>query len=297
VKRSMKSLVAGSLSWLALGCDEPLKSVELIAEPRVLGGRVEVDGDPGRAAPTPGERATASFLLATPELSPSLGFAFAVCPGAARRSSRPACAVAPFAAVFSENGASDTPSIAFEVPDDLDPSGRLVVLGIICPDGAPTGDGASCDGADPGAPIALELELARDDDTNLNPELSPEDLTLDGEVWPELPAGDGDCTGQGLVEVAPGSKHRLGVALDDADRDPLLHPSELDPTRESLQLSHFTTAGELEHAFQSIAWDSEQLAREVSWTAPKAPGLARFWLVVRDFRGGGVFTERAICVR
>lgn len=297
MKHGMKLLVACWSGWLALGCDEPLEPVELIAEPRVLGGRVEVDGDPGRAAPAPGELATASFLLATPELSRSLGFAFAVCPGAPRRSTRPDCASPPFAEVFSANGDSDTPSITFQVPDDLEPSGRLVVQGIICPDGTPNTDGTSCDGADPGTPIALELELARDDDTNLNPELLPEDVTLDAEVWPELPAVDGDCAGLGFAEVALGSKHRLGIALGEADRDPLLHPSKLDPVRESLQLSHFTTAGDLEHAFQSIAWDSEQLAREVNWTAPKEPGLVRFWLVVRDFRGGGAFTERAICVR
>lgn len=297
MKRCMKLVVAGWAGWMALGCDEPLKPVELIAEPRVLGGRVEVDGDPGRAAPAPGELATASFLLATPELSQSLGFAFAVCPAVARRGTRPDCASAPFAEILSANGDSDTPSIPFEVPANLDPSGRLVVLGIICPNGTPSADGTSCDGADPGTPIALELELARDDDTNLNPELLPEDLTLDDETWPELPAVDGDCTGLGFAEVAAGSKHRLGITLDDADRDPLLHPSNLDPTRESLQLSHFTTAGDLEHAFQSIAWDSNQLEREVEWTAPKEPGLVRFWLVVRDFRGGSAFTQRVVCVQ
>jgi hypothetical protein len=293
----MKLLLACWAGWTLLGCDEPLKSVELIAEPRVLGGRVEVDGDPGRAAPAPGELATASFLLASPELSQPLGFAFAVCPTLERRGTRPECASAPFADVFSANGESDTPSITFEVPAELDPSGRLAVLGVICPNGTPSADGKSCDGADPGTPIALELELARDDDTNLNPELLPEDLSLDDAAWPELPPVEGDCAGLGFADVAVGSKHRLGIALDDADRDPLLHPSKLDPTRESLQLSHFTTAGDLEHAFQSIAWDSEQLAREVEWTAPKEPGLVRFWLVVRDFRGGSAFTERAVCVQ
>src|SRR5690349_5215120 len=119
----MKLLVACWSGWLSLGCDDPLKSVELIAEPRVLGGRVEVDGDPKRAAPAPGELATASFLLAAPELSTSLGFAFAVCPSVARRSTRPDCASPPFADVLSANGDSDVPSITFQVPDDLDSSG------------------------------------------------------------------------------------------------------------------------------------------------------------------------------
>ena len=74
-------------------------------------------------------------------------------------------------------------------------------------------------------------------------------------------------------------------------------PTKLDPSRESLQLSHFTTAGELSRAFDSVPWDSEELERQVSWTAPKQPGLVRFWLVLRDFRGGGAFIERAACVQ
>jgi hypothetical protein len=87
------------------------------------------------------------------------------------------------------------------------------------------------------------------------------------------------------------------VTLDASDRDTLPRPSKLDPSRESLQLSHFTTAGDLTRAFETIAWDSEALERSVSWTAPEEPGLVRFWLVLRDFRGGGAFVERAACVR
>ena len=55
--------------------------------------------------------------------------------------------------------------------------------------------------------------------------------------------------------------------------------------------------GDLARAFDAIAWDSEQLERQVSWTAPKQPGLVRFWLVLRDFRGGSAFSERAVCVQ
>src|SRR4051812_27309453 len=103
------------VSWLSFGCDESLKPVELVVAPRVLGGRVEVAGDAGRAAPAPGETATASFLVASPELQLSLGFAFAVCHAAPRQGSRPACADPPFAQVFSKNGQAATPSISFDV--------------------------------------------------------------------------------------------------------------------------------------------------------------------------------------
>jgi hypothetical protein len=120
---------------------------------------------------------------------------------------------------------------------------------------------------------------------------------FDDEEWPDLPATDGDCGGLGYAEVAPGSKHRFTVALSPEDRDEVPHPERLDPTRESLQLSHFVTAGDLSRAFETIAWDSDELFRTTTWIAPKQTGLARFWLVLRDFRGGSDFLQRSVCVR
>lgn len=289
--------VACFLSWLTFGCDEPLKSVELIQEPRVLGARVEVVGDATRAAPAPGESATVSFLVAAPQLQPSLGFAFAVCSAAPRRGGRAACETEPFALVSSADGQAASAGITFDVPADLDPSGRLALLGIICPDGSPSADGTTCDGESQGTPVQLELELAHDDDVNSNPELQPDSIAFDDVIWPEQPAVEGECAGLGFVEVAVGSEHRIAVQLDESDRDPLPRPSKLDPSRESLQLAHFATSGDLSRAFDTIAWDTNELDREVTWTAPAEPGLARFWLVLRDFRGGSAFVERAVCVQ
>jgi hypothetical protein len=285
------------MAWLTFGCDEPLKSVELVAEPRVLGARVEVAGDPARAAPAPGETATISFLVAAPDLQPSLGFALAVCAAAPRRGGRAACTDPPFSLVSSADGQADTASIDFEVPADLDPSGRLTLLGIICPAGSPSVDGASCDGDSAGTKVQLELELAHDGDVNANPELAADGIDFDDEMWPDQAAVAGDCAGLGFVEVAVGSQHRIAVKLDDSDRDPLPRASKLDPARESLQLAHFATAGDLSRAFDTIAWDSDELSREVTWTAPQEPGLTRFWIVLRDFRGGSAFVERSACVQ
>jgi hypothetical protein len=289
--------VTGFLAWLTLGCDEPLKSVELVAEPRVLGARVEVAGDTARAAPAPGESATISFLVAAPEPQPSLGFAFAVCSAAPRRGGRSACADAPFAVLSRADGQADIAGISFDVPADLDPNGRLALLGIICPAGSPRADGLSCDGDSAGTPVQLELELAHDGDVNHNPELRPDQIVFDDAVWPDLAAVDGDCDGLGFVEVAVGSEHRIAVQLDESDRDPLPRPTKLDPSRESLQLAHFTTSGDLSRAFDTIAWNTDELSREVTWAAPAEPGLARFWLVLRDFRGGSAFVERSVCVQ
>jgi hypothetical protein len=141
------------------------------------------------------------------------------------------------------------------------------------------------------------LELAHDDDVNHNPELRRDHVAFDDAVWPERSAVDGDCAGLGFVEVAPGSVHRITVQLEERDRDPLPRPTKLDPSRESLQLAHFTTSGDLTRAFDTIAWDTDELSREVTWTAPLEPGLARFWLVLRDFRGGSAFVERSACVQ
>lgn len=290
-----RMLLGLGLSLLA--CEDPLKSVELVAEPRVLGARVEVEGDAKRAAPAPGERATATFLLAAPELRPSLGFALAACPAAVRRGARSSCAGEPFATILQENGEADSASLSFDVPSNLDPSGRVLLVGVICPSGSPNADGASCRDAASGTSLQLELELAREEDANLNPELRSDSIELDEASWPALEPVAGDCGGLGFPEVDVGTQHSIAVRLEESDRDALPRSSELDPTRESLQLSHFISAGDVTRAFETIAWDSDALDRQVAWTAPDAPGLARFWFVLRDFRGGAAFTERAVCVR
>ena len=282
--------------WL-LGCDDPLKSVELIDEPRVLGARVEVAGDPGRAAPAPGESATVTLFVAAPALEPAFGFALAVCRAAPRQGTRGSCESAPFAQIIRENAEAAAASLDFEVPRELPPRDRLLVRGIVCPRGSPSDDGARCDGADSGTPVQLELELSREGDVNLNPQLEPESIAFDDGAWPELLAADEDCSRLGLPLVPPGSEHVIRVQLDDGDRDALPRQTKLDPSRESLQLSHFVSAGDITRAFETIAWDSDELRREVSWTAPNAPGLSRVWFMLRDFRGGGAFTTRSVCVQ
>lgn len=293
----MKFLKVLGLGVLLAGCDDPLKSVELVAEPRVLGGRVEVADDAARAAPAPGESATARFLLASPALSQSVGFALAACPASPRNGTRGECDGDFFAQIASENGEVDVPSLTFTVPSELDPSARVLLLGVICPDGSPSTDGQRCDGADPGTPIQLELELAHEDDVNLNPELQAESIFFDDEEWADESPIGGDCAGLGFPEVEPQSDHSITVQLDESDRDALPRPSTLDPARESLQLSHFVSDGDITRAFESIAWDSGELKRTVTWKAPAAPGLVRVWFVLRDLRGGGAFTERAVCVK
>src|SRR6478609_620047 len=182
---------------LLLGCDDPLKTVELIEEPRVLGARVEVQGDSTRAAPAPGESATVTLLVASPELEPTLGFALATCAAAPRQGSRGSCAGPIFAQNSAENGEQPAPRLEFQVPEDLDPSGRVLVVGVVCPHGSPNADATACVGAEPGIAVQLELDLAREGDVNQNPELPEAAITFDDGAWSDLRLSDGDCAGLG----------------------------------------------------------------------------------------------------
>ena len=294
----MRLVALVGLALSLLGCEDPLKSVELVAEPRLLGARVEVDGDPGRAAPAPGELATLRFLLASPDGRASFGYALSACSAALRQGGRAGCSAAPFVQVTRENRDQSGADWRFEVPRELEPSGRVLLVGVVCPDGSPRSE-TSCDGSHPGVPLQLELELAREGDANRNPELQAESIDFDGQAWTELgpDEGDGDCGGFGLPEADVGSAHTLTVRLDESDRDPLPRPSRLDPSRESLQLSHFVSEGDISRAFETVSWESDELERRATWTAPDAPGIVRFWFVLRDFRGGAAFVERAVCVR
>jgi hypothetical protein len=283
------------LGLLLSACDDPLKSVELVAEPRVLGARVEVEGDAHRAAPAPGEAATVTLLVASPEPSPAFGFALSACPAAPRNGARAACEGEVFSRTESREGQEEAVRLSFEVPTSLDPSGRVLVYGVVCPQGSPTEDGGCDEGS--GTSLQLELELAREDDVNSNPELEADSLLLDDEPWSALLPAEGDCAGLGLPEVAPQSDHSITVQLDEDDRDPLPRPSELDPAREALQLSHFVSDGDISRAFESIPWDSDELTRTATWRAPATPGLVRFWFVLRDLRGGGAFSQRVVCVK
>ena len=118
-------------------------------------------------------------------------------------------------------------------------------------------------------------------------------MTFDGTSIPEgLDCGT-------LPSVAHGSSHTFELGLDESDRDAVPQSSSADPPKEELQVSHFTTAGELERAFTVFEASDTNLAARVSWKAPKSgpvDGVVRFFFVVRDMRGGSDFIERAVCI-
>jgi hypothetical protein len=250
-------------------CGDPLKQPQDIEESRVLGARVEVQGDEDRASVAPGETAAVTWLVADPGDPRPRTWAFAVCEAEDVARGIPICAHDPFA--FATSGVPSLAPVAFDFTVPLGAVGPLVVLGVVCADGqAHVGvDFASttCSGAD-AVQTDVNLYVLVDDGaiTNENPDLVS--LQLDGAPWPEG------------VETEPG-EHQIALGATDPDGD-------------ALQISHFSDAGELERAFSRI--DAGSPTATVAWSAPGSAATAHLYFVVRDLRGGVTWITRTLTV-
>ena len=159
------ALVVAVSAW---ACDDPLKKTELVEEPRVLAARIEVEGEPERAAPFPGESATVRFLVAAPELEPALGFALVACHSASSNVGLPSCHSAPFAESERLEPEPGAPALSFALPepDAGAARARLLVKGVICPNGAPrvSDDPSRCARNMPPQARALDAERGYESD-------------------------------------------------------------------------------------------------------------------------------------
>ncbi len=296
----LRSLLGAA--FLVMGCDDSLKSVSLIEETRVLGARVEVDGDPTRSSPQPGERAQLRLFVAAPDAPARASYALSLCAVSPVNSGFPNCAGAPFASTLQAEPSTSAPELDFQVPADLDrtatPHGFAQAL--VCPNSTTKqaeNSALSCtDGA--GTELNFEFDLGGPDYENHSPSITERALALDGEAWLESDPKAG-CP-DGLPAVAAGSKHSIGITLQDSDFEPLVQTTAIEPGREALLVSQFSSAGKLNHAFLSVSADTAAADRQVTWEAPAvsahAPTLVRFYFVVRDARGGEDFATRALCV-
>jgi hypothetical protein len=293
------------------GCGPTFDPASLIATTRVLGAQVEVEGAPGRATPLPGEIADVTWLVTSPDATPPLGWAFAVCtPGTVGGTTSLGCATAPLA-LFT--GTSSPPRISIVVPtvDVLGAATSLILYGEICPGAGsmpifdPQSGVPGCtDGGGTTASINIPLQLGYD--ANHNP-TADRAFTFDGQAWPALASGADPC----LVgpRASPGTKdHLIGNTTEGSDRELytalLGDPPAATPERESLQISQFTTAGKLTSQFSFVeATDAKpETTVDVTWEAPPATEVSAaglpvtFTFVVRDDRGGTDWTTRAACV-
>jgi hypothetical protein len=290
------------------GCGPTFDPASLIAGPRVLGARIEVAGAPERASPRPGETADVTWLVTSPDGTPPLHWAFAIClPGNAALT----CDRAPLA-LFE---GTDTPArIVLPTPglDVLGAAKSLTVYGQICAGVAsmpifdPRSGLPSCtSGGGTTASVSIPLQLG-DDDANHNP-TADRAFTFDGQAWPALDAAADPCA-LGPRALAGSKDHVIGNTTAGSDREAYTalvgDPPVATPARESLQLSQFTTAGKLKSQFSFVEATNEDAMTtvDVSWEAPEAVDVAAaglavtFTFVTRDNRGGMDSTTRAVCV-
>lgn len=287
----------GLLAIVTSGCDDPLSEVEAIEKTRVVGAKIEVAGDPTRAAPLPGEEVAVRFLVVAPDPAPAFAYALTACVAADAATDLTTCAGDPLATAASLTPTPEAPSITFVAPAEATGDERLAVLGNVCSSGVglPGETATSCD--DGSAVRATTLDFAMDDGShpNTNPALTS--IAFDGvELPPETGLGT-DCAELSGVSGG-GVQHRLTVTVSDTSRDALVPENGADFTRESLLFSYFVSRGDLDHAWSGLESTEPSNATGALWTAPEvdAPSLARFVVVVRDGRGGSDFAERRVCI-
>jgi hypothetical protein len=306
-----KLLLGLACSIFIAGCGPAFDSASLIKTTRVVGARIEVEGAPDRATPMPGETANVTWLVTSPDAMPPLAWAFAACPpGTVDGKSSLGCVNAPLARF---DGTASPPRISIPVPSGAALGGAtsVVLYGQICAglDSAPSFDpqsGLPSCTAGGGTTVSLDIPLQLGDDANHNP-TADRVFTFDAEAWPARAAGDDPCV-LGPRVVAGSQDHVIGNTTDGSDREPYTvfigAPPVATPTRERLQISQFTTAGELKSQFAFVESTDESATTtvDVTWEAPEAAevpaaGVAvMFTFVVRDNRGGTDWTTRTLCV-
>jgi hypothetical protein len=304
VKRGLIS--AFFLLWLN-GCGDPLLEPQRIERPRLLGARLEVEGEPERAWPDAGERVTLRWLLSAPNGPISSSYGFVACALSDARDNDPlACAGAPFDAVLQAEPVTAQPSFGFTLPDDPGLE-RIGVLGSVCAFGASalgangelecTGEGSRL------LPASFDVHLSGDE-ANHNPSLAAALPALDGVSWPAPIAEAAPGTAcDGAAPRLSAAQRRARVELEiDATQRESIPVMEVGPSRESLQLSLAATAGRLEQPYVVVQPDDarERVPVALDWEVPRsvpaAGSMVRFYFVLRDLRGGVDWLERDACV-
>ncbi|MBX3271488.1 MAG: hypothetical protein KF729_14580 [Sandaracinaceae bacterium] len=308
------------LSLLLLGlpaCGDMLPNGATLERPRVLGARLEVEGDPGRAWPAPGETATLRWLVAAPEPAPAWTGAITACIARPNQTGLPSCAGEPFATAVT-GAPSLEPVLSFALPAAEafeGTTGELLVAGILCAGGALGPDGCSADALDRET-VILSLSTDRGaQPANRHPRLDDEEAFYDERPWApppsELPRAG--CASAADVDAFPRVPWRdeddaptLRITTSPDDREAYLElvfgeMPTLVESREELTMTHVVGAGRLARA-RTVILDDARRDAEIRWVHPPvedvpADGLTVELLVVaRDGRGGTDWTRRALCL-
>jgi hypothetical protein len=308
-----------ALLLAAAGCSNDLPVASVLERTRVLGARVDVASDPGRASVSPGEAASVEWIVAGPSAPATLDWGFALCTTATTNAT---CKDAPQPIATG----SGTPVVAaFTTPDAATLGTDLLplMIGEVCADGtlgvgqgSPGAPLGSCTGAGAsGTSVSFVVPVTPDGTTpNRHPVLTNDAVQLGGADWAPAPAtaaAAGDAcdatTGLPVVAATPAGqdavKLEIRIVSDGDDRETFTPPGQTVPQLEELQISNLTTAGKLDASYGAIfATDTRPDADvTVKWAPPAARDVngsgevVVFHFVVRDLRGGLDWTSRALC--
>jgi hypothetical protein len=299
----------------AAGCSNDLPVASQLERTRVIGARVTVAADPGRAEALPGEPVNVEWIVAGPRPPQSLDWAFAICVAG-----QAACVDAPG---LAGSGSGAPVVVPVQTPDASTLTGGFLplVFGEVCADGTlgldPSGAMPTCTGPNAsGTDTRFLVPVRLDGGTpNRQPNLANDVLELDGAAWDPASAtvaaaGDSCDASTGLPVVTatpPGGtevKHPIRLVSDADDRETFTPPDATAPTLEELQLSNFATAGKFESSYAAIYPTDTRADADVTmkWVPPGSADVAAggevviLTIVVRDLRGGLDFTSRALCL-
>jgi hypothetical protein len=286
-----------------LACGPQADPAWLVTKPRILGARTTVDGSE-RASPAAGERAEIELIVVgTDTPDPLVSWTLAACLAAPTSNGDGFCTGMPFAFDVQTSLGGGPPRLFVDVPAEVPERSTLLVLGAVCVGADLDADLASgearCVGGDARDPMLVTYRVPIGTG-NQNPLIAADAITLGGEPWLETslitPCAD-------LPQARIGDEMRMiAVDLGGAGREPL------EDGPETLVLSHFATARELERQYSVLepVQDPAATPMEVEWTPeldeddpplPADGAVVRFFFVLRDDRSGAAFTTRAICLR
>lgn len=152
------------------------------------------------------------------------------------------------------------------------------------------------------SPEVASLSIVRDGVSGPFESVSPGAQVDLRAAWPPCPeeakCGDGVC---GIDEDVKACEEdcKAPKGCGGAERYVLFDPEQrsIVTKRESIRVSWFTTAGKLDEDITGRAADERVNESDNRWIAPSVPGPVRFWLVIRDDRGGIGFREHVVDVR
>jgi hypothetical protein len=294
-----------SLSLCSFACDDPLVDPQTVVDLRVLAGQISASDDSSRASLRAGEDATVRWLVAS-DRREDLSALLVSCRVEPTTLGAPVCAKAPFYRQSLDGQSNQELSANFTLPAAFDTGDEWATWLGVCEGQRPQFDrddsSFDCDGK---PAISAFIRTAASNNDNDNPDLSDDELLLDGQPWSAAALGaPGDpCTDLDVPQVQRGETATIEFELQGDDRENIETDQDIygSQPRESLVFTHVSTFPGLQRAYSVIAFDSDRPRIDVDFKLdedskiPADGRLVTFTLVARDERGGVGWISRQLC--